>query len=199
MKIKKVKETTQTAVPNNEPPARHSDVADIGQAANPLPGPSHPSTPGREMQHLLPGPPGFPQYNLYYPPYQAMPHAPFFPSPYALQPQFPHVAMYPNSPWPQYGHAGPVTPTRESPSRHTHSKVSVRGSSPPLPDCDIHEFCATYDLDHEIEKGLEALGFHIGDDLESVSSNEWESVGIKVLARVRTLKAYNKFKNDVRK
>jgi len=75
----------------------------------------------------------------------------------------------------------------------------MSGSSPPLPECGVQEFCDMYDLGPEISAGLEKLGFCIGDDLAAVSANEWEQAGIKVLGRVRTLKAYKKFKSDVQK
>ena len=134
MKIKTAKEIMQATIPNNEPPVRN--VADIRHTANPLLG--HPSTPDREMQHLLPGTPGSPHYHphaAHYSPHQGMPHTPFYLPLNAIQPQLPHAEMYPtNAPWPKYGlgPTGPVTPAQESPSHlsHTRSKDPCTGHHP---------------------------------------------------------------------
>lgn len=195
MKVKKAKEATQA----HDVPSASRDITEPENAVNKaLKVNPPPSTPGRDTQYPPPAPYGFPPYHPYYPPCQPMPmpHSPFYPqAPYTLSP---HPQMYPPSPWALYPPgAAAVMPKQESPLRAR--KDPMQGSSPPLPKCGVQEFCETYDLGQEIADGLEKLGFCIGDDLEAVTMDEWEHAGIKVLARVRTLKAYKKFKSDVRK
>jgi len=43
---------------------------------------------------------------------------------------------------------------------------------------------------------LDQLGFEIGDDLSSISQEQYESVGFKHLEWSQVLKAYRKFKHD---
>jgi hypothetical protein len=69
-------------------------------------------------------------------------------------------------------------------------------SSPPTANCMIAEFCELYDLGDQVEVGLEKLGFHFGDDLSTVTAEEYAEVGFKPLEWRRVLKAYRKLKQD---
>jgi hypothetical protein len=69
-------------------------------------------------------------------------------------------------------------------------------SSPPTANCTVAQFCETYDLGDQTEAGLEKLGFRFGDDLISVTPEEYAAAGFKVLEWKRLLKAYKMLKKD---
>ena len=119
----------------------------------------------------------------------APPFFPPYPSPYG----------YP-SPWAQ---PLPLSPRRSHHSRydnhHSPSPSRHRSSSPPIPECELHEFCHTYGLDDQAEQVLRDLGFQVGDELHNVPDTEWTKLNVSFLARQRILKAYKKFKRDARK
>jgi hypothetical protein len=71
-------------------------------------------------------------------------------------------------------------------------------SSPPTADCTIAEFCETYNLGEQAGAGLENLGFRFGDDLTTVTSEEYTGAGFKPLEWRRVLKAYRRLKHDNR-
>jgi hypothetical protein len=71
-------------------------------------------------------------------------------------------------------------------------------SSPPTSGPTIAEFCHRYDLGDSVSAGLDKLGFRFGDDLNSVSKQEYTDAGFKTLEWKRLLKAYRKVKHDGR-
>ncbi|KAJ6629843.1 hypothetical protein B0H10DRAFT_1939476 [Mycena sp. CBHHK59/15] len=81
-----------------------------------------------------------------------------------------------------------------------HTKLScIHSSSPPLPDCGVHDFCVEYNLGLDAETGLEKLEFQIGDDLEGLPEAEWKKVGFSHLAWKRVLGAYAKYKRHAKR
>lgn len=100
---------------------------------------------------------------------------------------------FPGGPFP-YGPAPHVGDAASGRPQHEH----VRSSSPPVPECDVHDFCVKYNLGEAAEDGLQKLGFQIGDDLNSVPQSEWDAAGFKLLAWKRVLKAYAKHKRTSR-
>jgi len=69
-------------------------------------------------------------------------------------------------------------------------------SSPPTMDCTIAEFCDTYGLGEQAVVKLERLGFCFGDNLTTVTPEEYTRVGFKVLEWRRVLLAYKTLKQD---
>ena len=66
-------------------------------------------------------------------------------------------------------------------------------SSPPINiNYSITEFCETYNLGDHAEVGLEKLGFHFGDNLTTVTSEEIAEAKFKPLEWRRVLKAFQK-------
>ena len=111
--------------------------------------------------------------------------------------------MYmPLSPFMGYG---PGTPYSSNPflaaglsmvSMPTMASHHLLPSSLPTASCTIAEFCKLYDLGDQMEVGLEKLGFHFGDDLSTVTAEEYAEAGFKPLEWKRVLKAYRKLKQD---
>ncbi len=71
-------------------------------------------------------------------------------------------------------------------------------SSPPTSGPTIAEFCHRYDLGDSASVGLDKLGFRFGDDLNSVTKQEYTDAGFKTLEWKRVLKAYREVKHDKR-
>src|SRR6266567_7209906 len=69
-------------------------------------------------------------------------------------------------------------------------------SSPPTTDCMIAEFCEKYNLGEWVEIGLNKLGFHFRDDLNTVTAEEYMEAGFKPLEWRWLLKAYRWLKHD---
>lgn len=69
-------------------------------------------------------------------------------------------------------------------------------SSPPTANYSIAEFCKKYELGEQAEAGLENLGFRFGDDLRTVTTDEYMKAGFKLLEWRRVLKAYRKVKHE---
>jgi hypothetical protein len=131
-----------------------------------------------------------------------MPTVPFMNFPFYAQTMFPQ--MYPQMPsslftgasMPYSGNpffaAGPgmvSMPTKDP---------SSPPSSPPTASCTVAEFCESYDLGEQTEMGLEKLGFRFGDDLSTVTAEEYTKAGFKPLEWRRVLRAYRKLKQDNR-
>lgn len=94
--------------------------------------------------------------------------------------------------------AGPST-SRGSAARSRHHVPDIRSSSPiSESDCAVtlHEFCVQCKLDEDIEKGLDDLGFKVGDDIADLPEKDWQSVGFKSLTWRRVLKVYAKYRRD---
>jgi len=71
-------------------------------------------------------------------------------------------------------------------------------SSPPTSGPTIAEFCRRYKLGDSVSAGLDKLGFCFGDDLNSVTQQEYLDAGFKTLEWRRLLKAYRRLKHDDR-
>jgi hypothetical protein len=67
---------------------------------------------------------------------------------------------------------------------------------PPTANCTVAEFCELYYLGEQAEVGLEKLGFCFGDDLSTVTVEEYAIAGFKPLEWRRVLKVYRKLKHD---
>lgn len=78
----------------------------------------------------------------------------------------------------------------------SQTAANPQSSPPPQADVSLAEFCATYGLNNHIQQGLEQLGFEIGDDLTCLTTNQWEKVGVGLLAQKRIFKAYRQYKKD---
>jgi hypothetical protein len=152
--------------------------------------PAPPDHHGSGFHQHVPSTP-FPFYGAYGMP-PAPPFFPPYPSPYGYaSPWAPHHKLQQLSP--RHGHHSCYDNHHSSsPSRH-------RSSSPPIPECELHEFCQTYGLDDQAEQVLRDLGFQVGDELHDVPDTEWTKLNVSFLARQRILKAYKKFKRDARK
>ena len=69
-------------------------------------------------------------------------------------------------------------------------------SSPPPRGSSLEDFCDNYGINFTSQTKLDQLGFEIGDDLASISPEQYESVCFKLLEWNRVFKAYKKFKRD---
>jgi hypothetical protein len=58
-------------------------------------------------------------------------------------------------------------------SMPTMASCQLPPSSPPTANCTVVEFCDKYNLGKQLEVGLEKLGFWFGDDLNSVTVEEY--------------------------
>ncbi|KAJ7831194.1 hypothetical protein B0H14DRAFT_3464201 [Mycena olivaceomarginata] len=131
-------------------------------------------------------------------PYAALPAGyPGYPymSPYMMPPMPNSYGGIPN--WP-FNHDAPAPAPRAGSSRKVLDD-DVRSSSPPIPDCGVHDFCTEYKLGLEAERGLEKLEFQIGDDLDSLPEAEWQKAGFTHLGWKRVLAAYAKYKRHAKR
>ena len=69
-------------------------------------------------------------------------------------------------------------------------------SSPPRANLTITEFCEMYGLGWQAEVGLERLGFHFRDNLNSVTWKEFAEAGFKPLEWWQVLIVYRQLKKD---
>jgi len=83
------------------------------------------------------------------------------------------------------GPSGVSMPTKSPPS-----------SPPTSAQCTIAEFCEKYDLGERVEVGLDKLGFRFGDNLNSITLQEYTEAGFKLLEWRRVLAAYRKLKHE---
>ncbi|KAJ7660573.1 hypothetical protein B0H17DRAFT_1144941 [Mycena rosella] len=163
----------------------------------PPPTPAGPSAP---LQHQL-WPNGFP-YTPYPPPLPLM----GYPSPYQ---SYPH---------PQHGHPAPPawqeTPRRSqrdrswdesSPPRQSSSKQVCREqptdpqSLPAVSGGSIDEFISCYPtLPAGTKVCLVENGLKIGDDLSTLSADQWKAADIPFFAAGCIIKCYNKYKASLR-
>jgi hypothetical protein len=77
-------------------------------------------------------------------------------------------------------------------SHREHSSSPIEMSS------NIHTFCNPYGIDDHDEKALNRLGFVLGDNLNEVTELEYKEAGFKPLAWKRVLKAYKKYKHNLK-
>jgi hypothetical protein len=90
---------------------------------------------------------------------------------------------------PGMGAAGIPAPPGSLHKEHFSFPIDIPG--------DVHAFCEACGIKKEEEQALENLGFVMGDDL-GVTEHECKEAGFKPLAWKRVLKAYKKFKHDVK-
>ena len=79
------------------------------------------------------------------------------------------------------------------------ASVQTKSSPPsflPTTNCTVAEFCESYDLGNQAVIGLENLGFWFGDDLNTVTAEEYTTAGFKLLEWRRVLRAYSELKWD---
>ncbi|KAJ7105264.1 hypothetical protein C8R44DRAFT_745976 [Mycena epipterygia] len=151
------------------------------------------ATPAAEPTNSVPAP---------FPPVQGNPYMqqfpPFgYPSPYAppYMSPFPMPAPYGGPPnWPTQNHeAAP----RAGSSRDAWD--DPRSSSPPIPDCGVHDFCKDYKLGPDAEQGLQKLEFQIGDIIDTLPEAAWKEAGFSHLGWKRVLVAYAKYKRHAKR
>jgi hypothetical protein len=128
-----------------------------------------------------------------------MSQMPIIPFPQYSPMMFPQV--YPQmSPFMGYGPHGMPFPQGHPffPAGQGMASMPTRSppSSPPTMDCTIAEFCDTYGLGEQAVVKLERLGFCFGDNLTTVTPEEYTRVGFKVLEWRRVLLAYKTLKQD---
>ena len=70
-------------------------------------------------------------------------------------------------------------------------------SPPPRSKISIADFCARYDLEEGDEAGLDRLGFRVGDDLCTLTKDDWLGMGIKPLVMRRIFEAIRTYKQDI--
>lgn len=161
--------------------------------------PAHPASHGAGYhQHIPPSPFSVPYYGAYGMP-PIPPFFPPYPSPYGYAlPWTPHPKPQ-LSPHHNHHHDSHYD-NRHSPSPSSHqSHYDNPCSSPPIPECELHEFCHAYGLDDQAEQVLRDLGFQVGDDLHDVPDTEWTKLNVSFLACQHILKAFKKFKRDAQK
>jgi hypothetical protein len=126
--------------------------------------------------------------------------APPMPSmPFANLPQYPQMPF--PSPFMGYGMPSMLYPSvnpffAASPSTAFMPTKASPPFSPLTTNCTIAEFCEKYNLGKQVEVGLDELGFYCGDDLSTVTAEEYTMAGFKLLEWRRVLKAYRKLKHD---
>ncbi|KAJ6523460.1 hypothetical protein DFH09DRAFT_1420868 [Mycena vulgaris] len=176
-------------------------AAAIAAVAVPQPPPTPAGPPAPPQPQFWPNTNGFP-----YAPYPPPPPPMGYPSPYQ---SYPH---------PQYGHpaipAWQGTPRRSrrdrswersSPPQQSSSKRVRREqstdpqSSPAVSGGSIDEFISRYPtLPAGTKACLVENGFEIGDDLSTLSAEQWKAADIPFFAAGRIIKYYNKYKASLR-
>jgi hypothetical protein len=124
---------------------------------------------------------------------------PQYPGPQALFPHMYTQMQMPSFPFMGYGSGNPFITA--GPSMVPMPTVASHYSPPSLPptaNITITEFCDLYNLGECAEVGLEKLGFCFGDDLSTVTAEEYTEAGFKPLEWRRVLRAYRKLKHDNR-
>jgi len=125
----------------------------------------------------------------------AMPFPLFFP-----YPQMPMFMGYGGLGMPYSGNPFTTgTSTEAMLMRPPHHQSCSPPSSPPTANCSITNFCKSYNLGPQAESGLHNLGFEFGDDLHTVTEDQYTKVGFKPLEWRRVLKAYRQLKVDNRR
>ena len=118
------------------------------------------------------------------------PYTPFpLPSPYGYPPYTPYYRF------PQPNFFGQPSFRQAGPSNWGQTAPQPQSSPPPM-GSSLDEFCNNYNISFTARTKLDQLGFEIGDDLSSISQEQYESVGFKHLEWSQVLKAYRKFKRD---
>jgi hypothetical protein len=69
-------------------------------------------------------------------------------------------------------------------------------SSPPPHGSSLEDFCNNYGINFTSQTKLDQLGFKIGNDLASISPEQYKSAGFKLLEWNWAFKPYKKFKQD---
>jgi hypothetical protein len=127
--------------------------------------------------------------------------------PFTNMPPFPYQTNFPSMYMPPFAGFGMpysgnpfpfFTPSPGTASVLTNALRQSPPSSPPTADCSIADFCMAYNLGERTEAGLEKLGFRFGDDLSTVTAEEYGEAGFKPLEWRRVLAAYRKLKQDTR-
>jgi hypothetical protein len=118
--------------------------------------------------------------------------------PYPQMPFMPPFVGYgfgmPSIPYSPYPLGNPLSAVVPGMSMPTKSPPSL----PPTSNITIAEFCDEYNLGESVAAGLDKLGFRVGDDLASITQQEYTDAGFKPLEWRRLLKAYRKLKCDQR-
>ncbi|KAJ6622300.1 hypothetical protein B0H10DRAFT_2214438 [Mycena sp. CBHHK59/15] len=155
------------------------------------------------------GPPAPPQHQ-FWPNTNGFPYAPYPP----LLPLIGYPSPYQSYPHPQYGHPTipawqetPCRPRRDrswdrsSPPQQSSSKRVHREqptdpqSSPAVSGGSIDKFISWYPtLPAGTKACLVENGFEIGDDLSTLSADQWKAADIPFFAAGRIIKCYNKYK-----
>ncbi|KAJ7271819.1 hypothetical protein C8J57DRAFT_1468040 [Mycena rebaudengoi] len=145
-----------------------------------------------------------------YNPYSAYPP----PTPYPAYPQFPsyhtpsyygpsHMLPWEDTPRPsrrQRSWDGSSPPRQSSSKRRREERLPDPPSSPTFSGGSLDGFIADYpDLPAATRSFLVELGFEIGDDLSVVTEAQWKAGGLALFGWNRVLKAYNKYKNSLRR
>jgi hypothetical protein len=140
-----------------------------------------------------------PQVQMPVMPFPALFQYPQIPFP-QVSPQAPFFMGYGGSGMPYSGHPFFAAGTgMEAMPRALHHQSRSLPSSPPTTTCTTAEFCKLYDLGEQAKVGLDALGFQFGDDLCTVTENQYLRAGFKPLEWQRVLKAYRQLKEDNRR
>ncbi|KAJ7242534.1 hypothetical protein C8J57DRAFT_1726337 [Mycena rebaudengoi] len=145
-----------------------------------------------------------------YNPYSAYPP----PMPYPAYPQFPsyhapsyygpsHMLPWEDTPRPsrrQCSWDGSSPPRQSSSKRRREERLPDPPSSPTFSGGSLDGFIADYpDLPAATRSFLVELGFEIGDDLSVVTEAQWKAGGLALFGWNCVLKAYNKYKNSLRR
>ncbi|KAJ3762016.1 hypothetical protein EV360DRAFT_79736 [Lentinula raphanica] len=120
------------------------------------------------------------------------------PMPYATP--FGYFPTYP-MPYPMYGPSPGQTPSMLSMTNLVpHASMNVpQGQhevrlSPPVPRCDLKEWCEMMNLSDTIYNSLVKLRFQVGDSLDGMPDSEWQKVGLTWLEWQRVVDAYRRYK-----
>jgi hypothetical protein len=120
-------------------------------------------------------------------------YGPPFESPHYRHPYQP-MMLYSNY-YPSPTHFPPVPANQVQLSQaDTANHAAIPTSSTPTlsaPQAAVKAFCDKYDFGNEEREALHKLGFRIGDDLNSVTDDEWGTSGLAKLHRRRVLLAWN--------
>ncbi|KAJ3728263.1 hypothetical protein C8R42DRAFT_716221 [Lentinula raphanica] len=115
-------------------------------------------------------------------------------TPFGYPPSYPH--------YPIYGAPPPALPPLTPLSSNMVPAVSTNAlmgpldarSNPPVPKCDLKEWCDLMNLGETIYNGLVKLRFQVGDSLDGMPDSEWQRVGLTWLEWQRVLEAYRRYK-----
>ncbi|THU81400.1 hypothetical protein K435DRAFT_873380 [Dendrothele bispora CBS 962.96] len=98
------------------------------------------------------------------------------------------------------GGFSPFTPRTPVPAAYTSAPDATHSSSPPLPENSLSlvEFCQQHKFNDNVLKRLQKMEFEPGDNLASITRDQWLEVGFTELSWKQVMKANRSYRKMLR-